>query len=481
MSMQNNIGPEDASLLLDKDEYIDSLRKELLYLIEKKLTPLALKYNYSAVPLESKIKWKSTVLILGNYSSGKSTLINELIGAKVQATGQAPTDDCFTIITCDDDETSLSRFAEGAVYEERDGSVLLNDEKYPFEILRKYGDKFAAHFRLKKVRSRALRNLVIIDTPGMLDSANERERGYDYQGVIGDLAMLSDLVLVLFDPHKAGTIRESHFSLRETLPEKTFEDRLIFVLNRVDECTNLDDLLRVYGTLCWNLSAMTGRKDIPKILLTYATSKAQLDDIEKPFLDLVKNQRQELTRTIFQAPHYRLDHLASFLEFHSRRLCHFLEEVIKNKKAKRKFFLHYSLVGLLTTCFIGLLGLGYVYIAKPQALAHFSSENFAVGFAATTLSLYLAWHFIILRWLLKRKNSQLVHDLKELHDLERADRNETWNHIKPKLIQYLESHNSKPSLTTLKEELSLIEGVHNKGAKEIRTAMNRIGDFFIGF
>ncbi|MEZ4549713.1 MAG: dynamin family protein [Desulfobacterales bacterium] len=63
---------------------------------------LAKEYGYSEVPLESTIKWRPMVLILGNYSSGKSTLINEFLGADIQAVGQAPTDDSFTIITYDE-------------------------------------------------------------------------------------------------------------------------------------------------------------------------------------------------------------------------------------------------------------------------------------------------------------------------------------------------------------------------------------------
>ena len=42
------------------------------------------------------------------------------------------------------------------------------------------------------------------------------------------------------------------------------------MLNWIDECSSLNDLLRVYGTLCWNLSQITGRKDIPMIRLTYS-------------------------------------------------------------------------------------------------------------------------------------------------------------------------------------------------------------------
>jgi len=42
---------------------------------------------------------KPMVFVLGNHSSGKSTFINYVAGRKVQATGVAPTDDGFTIIS----------------------------------------------------------------------------------------------------------------------------------------------------------------------------------------------------------------------------------------------------------------------------------------------------------------------------------------------------------------------------------------------
>ena len=221
-----------------KENYVESLRQELVGIVEEKLSPLAEKYSYSKTRLEAGISWKPVVLVLGNYSSGKSTLINELIGADIQKTGQAPTDDSFTVIT-------QAPAEQQDMVIDRDGMVLLNDPTYPFESFKKHGKRFASHFRLKSVKSDFLANLAIIDTPGMLDSVSEKDRGYDYQEVIGEMAKLADLILILFDPHKAGTIRETYQSLRETLPASTYEDRVMFVLNRVDECENLNDLLRV--------------------------------------------------------------------------------------------------------------------------------------------------------------------------------------------------------------------------------------------
>ena len=73
-----------------RDNYITALRTELLEMVSEQLTPVAMRYGYSEVPLETNIKWRPQVLVLGNYSSGKSTLINEFLGTTVQGTGQAP-------------------------------------------------------------------------------------------------------------------------------------------------------------------------------------------------------------------------------------------------------------------------------------------------------------------------------------------------------------------------------------------------------
>ena len=77
------------------------LQKQLQTKVKKKLEPLFARYKMDFGGIDAALKWKPIVLIIGNYSSGKSTLINELVGQHIQRTGQAPTDDSFTIITSD--------------------------------------------------------------------------------------------------------------------------------------------------------------------------------------------------------------------------------------------------------------------------------------------------------------------------------------------------------------------------------------------
>src|SRR6056297_705682 len=129
------------------ENYIGSLQADLLELVEKHLTPAARRYGYSETPLETNIKWKPLVLIIGNYSSGKSTLINDFLGAEIQDTGQAPTDDSFTVLTYDE---AADPDAPIGITEQRDGNFLLSNQEFPFQRLNKYGQQFAAHFCLKK-------------------------------------------------------------------------------------------------------------------------------------------------------------------------------------------------------------------------------------------------------------------------------------------------------------------------------------------
>jgi len=466
----------DAQEALEyRENYINSLRSEMVATVEKYLTPVAKAYGYSDVPLESTIKWRPMVLIIGNYSSGKSTLINEFLGANIQAIGQAPTDDSFTIITHDD--TALDRDPIG-VTQERDGKFLLNDPEYPFEILKKHGQRFAAHFRLKKVNSPFLKNLALIDTPGMLDSITERDRGYNYQEVIGDLAQLADLVLVLFDPHKAGTVRESHTSLRETVSVRTYEDRVLFVLNRIDECASLSDLLQVYGTLCWNLSQITGRKDIPAIHLTYSQRAAKNSQNrpteDQSFLVYLENQRKNLKNAVLEAPRYRLDNLATFIETNAERLDHLLEAIVSYGKELKKFQIKWGLIGLAISLLFGagLLTAG-LFTGFPGGGA--DPLSLSVGAGAAVLFM-LFWMFVPLRYLKTLFHRKILRNIDNLTPLETQTRRDTWQAVKDLVFKYLTKTSGIFPLNTVIKEYEEVHEVLTEGTRDIRKGLNELSN-----
>ncbi len=460
---------------MHREEYIESLRTELLDLVEHHLSPVAIRYGYAETPLETNIKWRPQVLILGNYSSGKSTLINDFLGAKVQATGQAPTDDSFTVITWGDSDSPEESIG---VVEERDGKFLLGDPEYPFEGLKKHGQRFASHFRLKKVNSPFLKNLALIDTPGMLDSVTERDRGYNYQEVIGDLAQIADLILILFDPHKAGTVREAHTSLRDTLPARTFEDRVVFVLNRIDECASLIDLLQVYGTLCWNLSQMTGRKDIPTIRLTYSPNASQNSGTDREaagengFLHFLDNQRDTLKASIQEAPRYRLDNLASFVETHADRLSHMLEALRNYRRRMLKFRLGSSVLGLVAS--LGLAAAGVFGLMFTGIIGGPDPVLLGGGGGGIALVLWILWMTIVTRYLAGRKHRKIMNSPDHLTPLDNQTRRDSWRAVTAEVKDFLRKTDGKFALNQVSSDFNNIVLVRDNGCREIREALKEL-------
>ncbi len=318
-----------------------ALKKELEEILPLKLGQIFQTYGLDLDELLVPLKWKPMILLIGNYSSGKSTFINEFLGKEIQRTGQAPTDDSFTIITAPD---------EGEPEGDLTGSTVVNDDRFPFEALRGFGEKLLAHLSMKRVRSDVLEDIALIDTPGMLDSVTEKDRGYDYLGVIGELAKLSDLIVLMFDPHKAGTIKETYKVLRVTLPGAAGEDRVRFVLNRIDECESLEDLVRAYGTLCWNLSQMTGRKDIPRIYLTYAQIEGR--HVPEEF-KVWSKERDELKKSLLDAPRMRLYHMLQEVDNVVRELALEIEALdgFKRRFKKRLWRFFKSLMFTATAAF----------------------------------------------------------------------------------------------------------------------------------
>jgi EH domain-containing protein 1 len=440
---------------------MEALRSELVEIVSNTMTPVGMSYGYCDTPLEDKIKWRPMVLILGNYSSGKSTLINELLGTDIQLTGQAPTDDSFTVIT----------YKENCLPpgEQRDGQLLLNDPSFPFAHLKRHGQRFASHFKLKELDADILKNLAFIDTPGMLDSVAERDRGYDYQEVVSELASIADLILVLFDPHKAGTVRETYETLRKTLPKATFEDRVLFVLNRIDECENLNDFLRVYGTLCWNLSQMTGRKDIPHVYLTYANHLLESRELKPVFLDLLKNQRIELKEAIMTAPRHRLDNLISYIEVHATRIEQMLEAIFRYKL---KGF-SYLVKALLSAGLFGLVAaLSYLLIKGIDPIAGAIEEKLSIG--GIGIGVFILTYMIGLtyrRYVLRRTLKNLPDSLL---DLRHQHQKETWEFIEASVVSFLEKSSDKISMNQLRRDLKAMKKAHKKGSREARTGLSEL-------
>jgi len=255
------------------------------------------------------------VLLVGNHSSGKSSFINYVLGRKIQTAGVAPTDDCFTVI------------APGPMDVDQDGPALIGDPDLGFAGLRKFGPTLVHHTALKVRCNVNDKGFMMIDSPGMIDSPvvvdkdgdnrNVVDRGYDFPGVVRWLATRADIVLLFFDPDKPGTTGETLDVLLSSLAG--MDHKLLIVLNKADQFKRIHDFARAYGSLCWNLSKVIPRKDLPRIFTMCLPVNGNDNDNDdgksnsNNGLAELHRSRDDVVAEVMKAPKRRVDNVITNL------------------------------------------------------------------------------------------------------------------------------------------------------------------------
>jgi len=257
---------DDVSPLVDNDE-LSQVDKDLIFeglkqLYKKKVLPLeiASKYShFSSPPMgPSDFDAKPMVLILGQYSVGKTSFIRSLLGQDFpgQRVGPEPTTDRFTAIMQTNEEQRHARLLPG--------HALVMQSSRPFRGLATYGNNFLSKFEGAEVDAPILRNITIVDTPGVLAGEKQRlGRDYDFSEVIKWFADRADMIIIMFDAHKLD-ISDELKSVLDTL--KPHQEKIRVLLNKADTI-DTQALLRVYGALMWALGKVVGTPEVCKVYL----------------------------------------------------------------------------------------------------------------------------------------------------------------------------------------------------------------------
>src|SRR6185436_2975516 len=284
----------------------------------------------------------------------------------------------------------------GGSEEERDGQAVVSTPDLPYSGLKSFGPQFVSHFRLKRRPIPVLREVTLIDSPGMIDSPGEGSgRGYDFAGAVRWFAERADVVLVFFDPEKPGTTGETLQVFTQAL--RGMDHKLLIVLNKMDRFESLQDFARAYGALCWNLGKVIPRKDLPLIFTTFIPVEGATTS-KLPPQDFVA-AREELIKEIRRAPARRVDNLVTQLEEHGQRLLMHARVIDEAGRLLRRFRL--KLWGMLiVSLFVGALA-GFIALqlgARPPIVG-------AIWGVAAVLG-YLG-HFVV-RGLVKSQAEQIT-------------------------------------------------------------------------
>lgn len=197
---------------------------------------------------------KPIIMLVGQYSTGKTTFIRYLLerdfpGIRI---GPEPTTDGFIAVMHGEHDGIIP------------GNALVVDPKKPFRPLSKFGNAYLNRLQCSTVNSSVLRSLTIVDTPGILSGEKQRvDRGYDFAGVLEWFAERVDRIILLFDAHKLDISDEFR---RSMLALKGHDDKIRIVLNKADMVDH-QQLMRVYGALMWSLGKVIATPEVSRVYI----------------------------------------------------------------------------------------------------------------------------------------------------------------------------------------------------------------------
>lgn len=274
----------------EKTESIENVVEGLKRIYKTKLLPLELHYqfhDFHSPQLEDPdFDAKPMILLVGQYSTGKTTFIKYLLerdfpGIRI---GPEPTTDRFIAVMFDEKEGVIP------------GNALVVDPKKQFRPLSKFGNAFLNRFQCSTVASPVLRGISIVDTPGILSGEKQRvDRGYDFTGVLEWFAERVDRIILLFDAHKLDISDEFRRSI-EAL--RGHDDKIRIVLNKADMIDH-QQLMRVYGALMWSLGKVLQTPEVARVYIGSFWDQPLRYDVNRR---LFEDEEQDLFKDMQSLP-----------------------------------------------------------------------------------------------------------------------------------------------------------------------------------
>mmetsp|Transcript_152235 Transcript_152235/g.291621 ORF Transcript_152235/g.291621 Transcript_152235/m.291621 type:complete len:606 (+) Transcript_152235:68-1885(+) len=252
----------------------------LTKLYQHQLLPIETDYIfhqfYSQELTHADFSSRPMVLMLGQYSTGKTTFIQHLLGRDYPGMriGPEPTTDNFVVVS------------HGEVDQNVPGDALVADPRLPFKQCFFFGKKFLTRFSGAQCNCPVLEGITLIDTPGVLTGERQRlDRGYDFEAAVRWFADRVDIILLLFDVFKldiSGELHRAIWSLRGN------DHKIHIVLNKADRVTT-PQLLRAHGALMWSLRAVISKPEVPRVYLGSFWDEPILNDEQRALFESEEN------------------------------------------------------------------------------------------------------------------------------------------------------------------------------------------------
>ena len=334
------------------------------------------------------ISWWPLISLLGTFSAGKSTFINDLVGKKIQKTGNQAVDDKFTVICYSNKEEAT----------ELPGIALDADPRFPFYNISKEIEKvdpkeknINRFLQLKAVKSDAIKGKILIDSPGF-DADIQRQTILQ---ITRHIIELSDLVLIFFDARhpEPGAMRDTLEKLVAIAKNQANSEKVLYILNQIDSCAQEDNLEDVVGA--WQRALSQQGIVSGEFYTIYNESVAKIEDPEiKQRLKKKKDEDlQEIMLKMEKVVIDRAYRIVQNLEINAKNLLQKLGPLEERLSSYRSKIFWSDIVllvllgigGYLVIDSLGITPLGIAALTAAVALffvLHFKTKSLVRNFIA---------------------------------------------------------------------------------------------------
>ena len=236
--------------------------------------------------LATQVSWWPVISVLGTFSAGKSTFLNQYVGQDLQRTGNQAVDDKFTVIC----------YGTGDSAAALPGLALDSDPRFPFyQISREIenvadgeGRRVDSYLQLKTCKADPLRGKIFIDSPGF-DADQQRTSTLL---IIDHIIDLSDLVLVFFDARhpEPGAMADTLDHLVSNTVQRTDASKFLFILNQLDNTAREDNPEEVVAA--WQRALAQHKLTAGRFYRIYARNAA-LPLVDENVRDRFERKRDE--------------------------------------------------------------------------------------------------------------------------------------------------------------------------------------------
>ena len=298
------------------------------------------------------VSWWPVISVLGTFSAGKSTFLNQYVGQDLQRTGNQAVDDKFTVICYGTgDPTTLP------------GLALDTDPRFPFyqisrnieSVAEGEGRRVDSYLQLKTCQADTLRGKIFIDSPGF--DADQQRTGTLL--ITDHIINLSDLVLVFFDARhpEPGAMTDTLEHLVSGTIQRPDASKFLFILNQIDNTAREDNPEQVVAA--WQRALAQHQLTAGRFYQIYARG-APLPDVDEQVRDRFERKRDEdlgdIEARIMQVEVERAYRVVGALEKNAKHLESHLVPILisaRRRWRRRTIWLSTAVFGTFALLFLG--------------------------------------------------------------------------------------------------------------------------------